>query len=168
MPTHRRALPLRKQRASTQRLPRKTSAPTRSSPRSSASATSATSIAAAPSATGGAAAAASSAGDADDHGEDRVGALVVRGNRCVLARCTREGKAKRWVGMRVPSVEGPTEGEDATAAARRAIEAHLEIDVADQLHQMGPLAAVPPIALYRASGGLTTVVFFVALEVGLK
>ena len=122
----------------------------------------------APPATDGAAAAASSAGDADDHGEDRVGALVVRGNRCVLARCTREGKAKRWVGMRVPSVEGPTEGEDATAAARRAIEAHLEIDVADQLHQMGPLAAVPPIALYRASGGLTTVVFFVALEVGLK
>ena len=39
--------------------------------------------------------------DADDQGEARVAALVVRGGRCILARSLQTPKA--WEGMRLPS-----------------------------------------------------------------
>ncbi|KAJ1461678.1 CobW/HypB/UreG, nucleotide-binding domain-containing protein [Pelagophyceae sp. CCMP2097] len=99
--------------------------------------------------------------DADDAGEARIGALILRGNRIILARCTRE--AKRWAGLRLPALPA-VEGEGLLDQARRAIEADLEIDVADQLHQLALLSKVPHLALYRPGGGITTVVFFQAVE----
>ena len=99
--------------------------------------------------------------DADDKGEARVAALVVRGGRCILARSLRTPKA--WEGMRLPSAPAVA-GEDAVSGARRAIAAQLDIDVADQGDQMAPLSNMPQLTLYRASGGVTNVVFMKALQ----
>ena len=99
--------------------------------------------------------------DADDQGEARVAALVVRGGRCILARSLQTPKA--WEGMRLPSAPAVA-GEDAVSGARRAIEAQLDIDIADQAEQMAPIPNLPPLMLYRASGGLSTVVFMKALQ----
>ena len=99
--------------------------------------------------------------DADDKGEARVAALVVRGGRCILARSLQTPKA--WEGMRLPSAPAVA-GEDAVSGARRAIEAQLDIDIADQAEQMAPIPNLPPLMLYRASGGLSTVVFMKALQ----
>jgi G3E family GTPase len=66
--------------------------------------------------------------------------------------------------MAIPSVAS-VDGEDALTGARRAIEAHCGIDVGDQAHQIGLLdERVPPLALHRKSGAVTTVVLLVALE----
>ena len=117
-------------------------------------------------------------GEGEDLGEARVGALVVRGSRCVLVRraATAEEREARDAEeqetrtharsrgkMRIPWIASVA-GEDCVLTARRAIEQACEIDVADQLRQIGELACVPPLALYRASGGVTTVVCFVAIE----
>ena len=99
--------------------------------------------------------------DADDQGEARVAALVVRGGRCILARSLKTPKA--WEGMRLPSAPAVA-GEDAVAGARRAIAAQLDIDITDQAEQMAPIPNLPPLMLYRASGGLSTVVFMKALQ----
>ena len=99
--------------------------------------------------------------DADDKGEARVAALVVRGGRCILARSLQTPKA--WEGMRLPSAPAVA-GEDAVSGARRAIAAQLDIDIADQAEQMAPIPNLPPLMLYRASGGLSTVVFMKALQ----
>ena len=99
--------------------------------------------------------------DADDKGEARVAALVVRGGRCILARSLQTPKA--WEGMRLPSAPAVA-GEDAVAGARRAIAAQLGVDVEDQGDQMAPLAGMPQLTLYRASGGVSTVVFMKALQ----
>jgi G3E family GTPase len=89
---------------------------------------------------------------------------VLRGNRCILVRDLAEPSKKRWQGMAIPTVAAEKD-EDALTGARRAIEAYCDISVADQYHQIGPLdGAVPPLAMYRASGGVTTVVLLVALE----
>ena len=99
--------------------------------------------------------------DADDKGEARVAALVVRGGRCILARSLKTPKA--WEGMRLPSAPAVV-GEDAVAGARRAIAAQLGVDIEDQGDQMAPLADMPQLTLYRASGGISTVVFMKALQ----
>ena len=99
--------------------------------------------------------------DADDKGEARVAALVVRGGRCILARSLHTPKA--WEGMRLPSAPAVA-GEDAISGARRAIAAQLDIDIADQADQMAPIPNLPPLMLYRASGGISTVVFMKALQ----
>lgn len=99
--------------------------------------------------------------DADDQGEPRVAALVMRGGRCILARSLQTPKA--WEGMRLPSAPAIA-GEDLVSGARRAIEAQLGIDVVDQTDQMAPIPNVPPLTLYRASGGATNVVFMKALQ----
>ena len=99
--------------------------------------------------------------DADDRGEPRVAALVVRGGRCILARSLQTPKA--WEGMRLPSAPA-IPGEDVVSGARRAIAAQLDIDVADQGDQMAPLSNMPQLTLYRASGGVTNVVFMKALQ----
>ncbi len=98
--------------------------------------------------------------DADDQGEARVAALVVRGGRCILARSLKSPKA--WEGMRLPSA--PAVGEDTLSGARRAIAAQLGVDVEDQGDQMAPLDNMPQLTLYRASGGVTNVVFMKALQ----
>eukprot|EP01052_Picozoa_sp_SAG31_P038899 SAG31_NODE_5286_length_2632_cov_2.478484_1_plen_585_part_01 len=103
-------------------------------------------------------------GQIGDTGDSRFGALVLRGNRCVLVRDLAPPEKKRWQGMAIPAVTAE-EGEDALTGARRAIEEHCGISLADQYHQIGALdARVPPLALYRHSGGVTTVVILVALE----
>ena len=99
--------------------------------------------------------------DADDQGEARVAALVVRGGRCILARSLQTPKA--WEGMRLPSAPAVA-GADAVSGARRAIAAQLDIDIADQADQMAPLDNMPQLTLYRASGGTTNVVFMKALQ----
>ena len=106
------------------------------------------------------AAAAAPAGDADDGGEARVAALVVRGSRCILARSL--GDRPGWDGLRLPSAPA-ADGEDAVAGARRAIALRLAIDVEDQAGELDPLPRLPRLALHRATGGATEVVFFEAL-----
>ena len=118
-------------------------------------------------------------GDANDTGEPRVGALVLRGSRCLLARdLSGDPKKKRWEGMAIPSVAVKNNNKnnntkaaaaaaaaDPLALARLAIEVHCGIDIADQKHQIGPLdARVPPLTLFRKSGGVTKVVLMTALE----
>ena len=85
----------------------------------------------------------------------------MRGGRCILARSLQTPKA--WEGMRLPSAPAVA-GEDAVSGARRAIAAQLDIDIADQADQMAPIPNLPPLMLYRASGGLSTVVFMKALQ----
>ena len=65
--------------------------------------------------------------------------------------------------MRLPSAPAVA-GADAVSGARWAIAAQLDIDVADQGDQMAPLADMPQLTLYRASGGVTNVVFMKALQ----
>ena len=52
--------------------------------------------------------------DADDKGEARVAALVVRGGRCILARSLKSPKA--WEGMRLPSAPAVATGRIAAAS----------------------------------------------------
>lgn len=78
----------------------------------------------------------------------RAGALVARGNRCVLCR------SADWKGMRIPAVESEAPGEPAEGL--RAFAARCDVDPDDVV----PLAHVPPLALYHE--GITTVHFFEA------
>ena len=69
----------------------------------------------------------------------------------------------RSTASRLPSAPAVA-GEDAISGARRAIAAQLDIEIADQAEQMAPIPNLPPLMLYRASGGLSTVVFMKALQ----
>jgi G3E family GTPase/ADP-ribose pyrophosphatase YjhB (NUDIX family) len=71
--------------------------------------------------------------------ERHVGALVLRGNRCVLVRSPKNS----WDGLRLPSVVAK-ENESPMDAALRAVVEHLEVD-ADEVSKL-PL--IPPVAVY--------------------
>ena len=77
---------------------------------------------------------------------EEVGALVLRGNRCVLVRSL--SKPAAWAGMRIPSVT-PQAGEAQAATAIRAASELCDIDINTELL---PLPAVPPALLYRPGG----------------
>jgi G3E family GTPase/ADP-ribose pyrophosphatase YjhB (NUDIX family) len=71
--------------------------------------------------------------------ERHVGALVLRGNRCVLVRSLQGA----WQGMRLPSVV-PKPDELPTAAAIRALEEFTEVEATE----VTALPLIPPVALY--------------------
>ena len=72
----------------------------------------------------------------------RVGALILRGNRCVLARSL--ASPPLWPGMRIPLVT-LNPGESAIDGAIRAASEHCDIDGPAELET---LSHVPPAALY--------------------
>mmetsp|Transcript_154072 Transcript_154072/g.287169 ORF Transcript_154072/g.287169 Transcript_154072/m.287169 type:complete len:933 (-) Transcript_154072:545-3343(-) len=81
-----------------------------------------------------------------------VGALVVRGCRCILVR-SLENKPQ-WQGMRIPTVEaGPD--EEVTKAAQRSIEELCGVDGCE----IEPLPGLPPIPLYVGSRCVDIVCF---------
>ena len=84
--------------------------------------------------------------------EQRVGALVLRGNRCVLVR-----SPDKWTGMRIPSVV-PTDGETPTQAAKRAVVEFLEVEPSE----VRELKHVLPVSIY-APNGLPQIVQLYAL-----
>lgn len=84
--------------------------------------------------------------NADETGATEVGALILRGNRCVLVRSLSAPPA--WRGMRLPTAfmrAGETPVDTALRAASELcdIDGMAEVDV---VHSM------PPIALYRTGG----------------
>ena len=91
------------------------------------------------------------AGDDPDGAADAVGALVLRGNRCVLVRSLATPAA--WRGVRIPAV-APRDGEAPLDTALRAAMALTDIDDASEFV---PLPRVPPVTLLRANGARTLV-----------
>uniref|UniRef100_A0A0G4HBD5 CobW C-terminal domain-containing protein n=1 Tax=Chromera velia CCMP2878 TaxID=1169474 RepID=A0A0G4HBD5_9ALVE len=77
-----------------------------------------------------------------------VGAVLVRGNRCVLVR-SLDRFVREWEGMRIPSVI-PTEEETPQAAAQRAI-----AELCDVVPEETVVLDIPPVCLYRHSGART-------------
>ncbi|CAJ1957646.1 unnamed protein product [Cylindrotheca closterium] len=75
--------------------------------------------------------------------ERQVGALVLRGNRCVLVR----SMTAKWHGMRLPSV-APRPGEGDKEAVVRAVVELLEVD-ADKIRS---LPMIPPVSIYGPNG----------------
>jgi len=75
--------------------------------------------------------------------EHHVGGLLLRGNRCVLARSIYH----EWEGMRIPSVV-PYPEETPHEAAIRAVEEFTEVDPCE----LRPLPHVLPVALYAPNG----------------
>ena len=73
---------------------------------------------------------------------DTIGALVLRGNRCVLVRSL--SKPPAWEGMQLPKVV-PHAGETAMAAAMRAADECCNIDASSELE---PLPNIPPVVAY--------------------
>ena len=98
-------------------------------------------------AAGAAAADASVAAGASAAGADEVGALVLRGNRCVLVRSLSRPQA--WRGMRIPSVP-PHQGEAGYLTAMRAASELCDIDAPGEFL---PLPVIPPVALYKPGRG---------------
>ena len=76
------------------------------------------------------------------------GAVVLRGNRCVLVRSLAKPKPL-WSGMAIPSLPPKSRGESALDAARRAACKWCEIDWPEELLQLPQL---PPACVYRADG----------------
>mmetsp|Transcript_27409 Transcript_27409/g.66562 ORF Transcript_27409/g.66562 Transcript_27409/m.66562 type:complete len:1032 (-) Transcript_27409:204-3299(-) len=75
-----------------------------------------------------------------NHCQKHVGALVLRGNRCVLVRSLTGA----WQGLRLPSV-ALQPGETATKATLRAVQKYTEVDAASEVQS---LANVLPVAIY--------------------
>ena len=72
-----------------------------------------------------------------------IGALVLRGNRCVLVRSL----SNQWKGMRIPSVlQQPNEAP--TDAAIRAVVEQTEVEA----EEMRPLPHILPVAVYAPNG----------------
>ena len=110
-------------------------------------------LASAAEAGGGAAAVAAAAGGAAwEAGASEVGALVLRGSRCVLVRSL--AARPLWRGMAIPTIR-PRRGESYRAAAKRAACVHCEVDYPEELLELPQL---PPACIYRA-GGVRTDVF---------
>ncbi|KAG7362783.1 cobalamin synthesis protein, P47K [Nitzschia inconspicua] len=72
-----------------------------------------------------------------------IGALVLRGNRCVLVRSL----SNVWHGLRLPCVVAE-EGECDTDAAIRAVVEQIQVDASEVV----PLPFVPPVAVYAPHG----------------
>ena len=85
--------------------------------------------------------------DADKPMSQRVGALVLRGNRCVLVRSLAAPPA--WRGMRLPAVE-PTAGEAPLATAVRAAAELCDIDGTTEV---SPIEEIPPVKIFTPGGG---------------
>jgi len=75
--------------------------------------------------------------------ERHVGALVLRGNRCVLARSL----SHEWKGMRIPSVV-PKPDESSHAAAVRAVVEFTEVEATE----VRVLKHVLPVSIYAPNG----------------
>uniref|UniRef100_A0A7S4ASH4 CobW C-terminal domain-containing protein n=1 Tax=Pseudo-nitzschia australis TaxID=44445 RepID=A0A7S4ASH4_9STRA len=75
--------------------------------------------------------------------ERHVGALILRGNRCVLARSL----SKQWTGMRIPSLV-PKQDETTHAAAIRAATEFTGVDASE----LKPLPHILPVAVYAPNG----------------
>jgi G3E family GTPase len=75
--------------------------------------------------------------------EHHVGALILRGNRCVLARSL----SQEWKGMRIPSVV-PKPDESPHAAAVRAVVEFTEVEFTE----VQVLKHVLPVAIYAPNG----------------
>lgn len=75
--------------------------------------------------------------------ERHIGALVLRGNRCVLVRSL----SQQWKGMKIPSVL-PKPGETSAMAAIRAAVEFTEVDATE----MRVLPNVLPVAIYAPNG----------------
>ena len=71
-----------------------------------------------------------------------IGALVLRGNRCVLVR-----SPNKWSGMRIPSVV-PNDGETPIETAIRAVVELVEVEASE----VRELKHVPPVAIYGPNG----------------
>ena len=89
----------------------------------------------------------------NDLGEDgfmQHGALVLRGNRCILVRSLE--KPPRWRGMRLPSLAAK-ENELPVDTARRAVAELCDVDCLDgDDDEFVHVSSVPPIALYTPRG----------------
>ncbi len=138
--------------ASSQADAARSSAAASAAPRIAACPSPAAAMHAPPTAGGGAAAQPTSGGvsavaHAAPAGTAEVGALVLRGSRCVLARSLSDPPA--WRGMRIPSVL-PRDGESAHDAAVRAASEFCDIDGETEVVH---LPAVPPAVIYRPGGG---------------
>ena len=77
---------------------------------------------------------------------DAVGALILRGNRCVLVRSLIKPPA--WKGMRLPTTK-PDAGESRMAAAMRAADECCNID---SISELEPLPNIPPVVAYDNGG----------------
>ena len=77
--------------------------------------------------------------------EPHSGALILRGNRCVLVRSLT--RPPQWSGMRVPSAE-VLPGETAVEAAVRAASDLCDIDAAGEIVHLPQLA---PVAIFGAN-----------------
>ena len=74
--------------------------------------------------------------------EKHIGALVLRGNRCVLVR-----NPNKWSGMRIPSVV-PNDGESSIETAIRAVVELVEVEASE----VRELKHIPPVAIYGPNG----------------
>ena len=82
------------------------------------------------------------------------GALVLRGNRCVLCK-SLEGA---WEGMRVPSLPPDDEDDEAPlACALRAVDELCEIDTEEDVM---PLPHIQPVSIYMPGGEPAVVTLF--------
>ncbi len=75
--------------------------------------------------------------------EHHIGALVLRGNRCVLVRSL----SGEWDGMRLPSV-APKEGESPISAAIRSVVEFTEVDSSE----VTALEMISPVTVYAPNG----------------
>ena len=73
-----------------------------------------------------------------------IGALVLRGNRCVLVRSL----TKEWAGMRIPSVL-PNHNESTHQSILRSITEHTEVDAATEITL---LPHISPVNIYAPNG----------------
>lgn len=87
-----------------------------------------------------------------DASHKEVGALVVRGCRCILVRSLE--KTPQWQGMRIPTVEAEPD-EEVTKAAQRSIEELCGVEGSE----IEPLPGLPPIPLYVGSRCVDIVCF---------
>jgi len=78
--------------------------------------------------------------------EREIGALVLRGNRCVLVRHLDKNRKKQnqWTGMRIPSVAQRAD-ETPLQAATRAVEEFVEVDAATEVREIKHLL---PVSIY--------------------
>eukprot|EP00580_Thalassiosira_gravida_P019206 CAMPEP_0201658390 /NCGR_PEP_ID=MMETSP0494-20130426/1280_1 /ASSEMBLY_ACC=CAM_ASM_000839 /TAXON_ID=420259 /ORGANISM="Thalassiosira gravida, Strain GMp14c1" /LENGTH=1004 /DNA_ID=CAMNT_0048135371 /DNA_START=191 /DNA_END=3205 /DNA_ORIENTATION=- len=76
--------------------------------------------------------------------EQHIGALVLRGNRCVLVR-SMKGK---WKGMRIPSVPVSGDTESIEDAAIRAVVEQTEVEAAE----LAAVDMISPITMYAPNG----------------
>ena len=74
--------------------------------------------------------------------EKHIGALVLRGNRCVLVR-----SPNKWSGMRIPSV-APNDGETPIETAIRAVVELVEVEASE----VRELKHVPPVTIFGPNG----------------